>query len=253
MASRTEAELVAASHENFVGSFLKLTEHCPGGEVWEAGSVFAFVTGLPLSMFNGCLVTGPAQADDVARALEWLASRAVPHRAWIAEEFAPGLGDVIAGCDLGLDPEPYPGMVLHPPPPAPTPAAGVEVARVEAAGLEEFWQVAIDGGAPPDLARQLIPPSFASDPVVQLFVGRLDGRAVGTSIAIQTRTAGGVVAVSTLPDARRRGVGAAMSWAAVSAGADHGHDTIVLQASPMGFPVYVAMGFRPVVHYATYS
>jgi hypothetical protein len=75
----------------------------------------------------------------------------------------------------------------------------------------------------------------------------------GTSIAIQTRTAGGIVAVSTLPEARRRGVGAAMSWAAVSAGVEHRHDTIVLQASPMGFPVYVAMGFRTVVPYAVFS
>ena len=144
-------------------------------------------------------------------------------------------------------------MVLNPAPPAPVPAAASRSLGSDAAGLDEFVQVSIDGGAPADLARRLTPPSFAVDPAVQLFVGRLDGRAVGTSIAIQSRTASGIVAVATLPEARRRGVGAAVSWAAVSAGVEHGHDTIVLQASPMGFPVYAAMGFRTVVPYAVYS
>ena len=241
---------VAAAHESFVGCYRKLAEHCPGGEVREAGSVFAFATGLPIALFNGCLVTGPAPAEEVAQALEWLASRDVPYRAWVAPELLPGLRDAFVAHSLEPDPEPYPGMVLNPVPAIPPPAAGVEV---EAAGLDEFWQVSIDGGAPPDLARRLIPPSFAADPAVQLFVGRLDGRFVATSIAIQTATASGIVAVGTLPEARRRGVGAAVSWAAVAAGVERGHDTIVLQASPMGYPVYAAMGFRTVVPYAVFG
>ena len=252
MPARDEAELIAASHENFVGSYRKLVEHCPGGDVFETGSVFTFVTGLPVSLFNGCIVTGPAEAGEVAAALEWLAGHDVPSRAWVAPELVPRLCDVFVARGLELESEPYPGMVLNPAPAAPLPAAGVEVARVDPAGLHEFVQVSIDGGAPADLARRLTPASFAVDPAVQLFVGRLDGQAVGTSIAIQTRTASGIVAVATLPEARRRGVGAAVSWAAVSAGVEHGHETIVLQASAMGFPVYTAMGFRTVVPYAVF-
>ena len=253
MPARDEAELIAAAHENFVGSYRKLVEHCAGSEVREAGSVFTFVSGLPLSLFNGCIVTGPAEADEVAAALAWLAGHDLPFRAWVAPEVVSGLLHVFAARGLELEPEPYPGMVLNPVPAAPAPAGGVEVARIDAAGLDEFVQVSIDGGLPADLARRLTPPSFAADPAVQLFVGRLDGRAVGTSIAIQSRNASGIVAVATLPEARRRGVGAAVSWAAVSAGAEHGHDTTVLQSSPMGFPVYAAMGFRTVVPYAALS
>jgi len=72
-------------------------------------------------------------------------------------------------------------------------------------------------------------------------------------VAIQSEGASGVVAVGTLPQARRRGIGAALTWAAVAAGAERGHDTIVLQASPMGFPLYTAMGFRTVVSYASFA
>ena len=69
MPARDEAELIAASHENFVGSYRKLVEHCSGSEVRESGSVFTFATGLPLSLFNGCIVTGPTALDEVAAAL----------------------------------------------------------------------------------------------------------------------------------------------------------------------------------------
>jgi GNAT superfamily N-acetyltransferase len=250
---RDEDELVAAAHENFIGSYRKLVEHSPGGEVREAGSVFAFVTGLPLSLFNGCLVTGPAEASEVAAALEWLAEHDVPSRAWVPPELVPALHEVFVAHGLDLEPEPYPGMVLNPVPAAPASRAGVEVALIDAATVDEFVEVLVSGGVPLDLARRLTPPSFAADPAVQLFVGRLGGRAVGTSIAIQSREASGIVAVGTLPEARRRGVGAAVSWAAVSAGAERGHDTIVLQSSPMGFPVYTAMGFRTVVPYAVFG
>jgi GNAT superfamily N-acetyltransferase len=251
--ARDEAELIAAAHENFVGSYRKLVEHCPGSEVREAGSVFTFVSGLPLSLFNGCVVTGPAEADEVAAALEWLGAHDLPRRAWVPPELVSVLRDVFATHGFELESEPYPGMVLNPVPAAPAPADGVEVVRADEAGLDEFFQVSIDGGAPADLVRRLTPPSFAADPAVQLFVGRLDGRAVGTAIAIQSANASGIVAVSTLREARRRGVGAAVSWAAVSAGVERGHDTIVLQSSPMGYSVYAAMGFRTVVPYAAFS
>jgi GNAT superfamily N-acetyltransferase len=252
--ARDDAELIAASHENFIGSYRKLVEHCARGEVRESGSVFTFASGLPLSLFNGCIVTGPAEPGEVAAALEWLAARDLPFRGWLAPELVAALREAFGGHGLALEPEPYPGMVLNPTRAAPAPADGVEVARVDdAAGLDEFVQVSVEGGAPADLARRLTPPSFASDPAVQLFVGRLDGRAVGTSIAIQSASASGIVAVGTLPDARRRGVGAAVSWAAVAAGVEQGHDTIVLQSSPMGYSVYAAMGFRTVVPYAAFS
>jgi GNAT superfamily N-acetyltransferase len=78
------------------------------------------------------------------------------------------------------------------------------------------------------------------------------GRSVGTSVAIQGGGASGVVAVGTLAEARRRGVGTALSWAAAEAGRQRGFDTVVLQASPMGLPVYEAMGFTTVVAYADF-
>jgi GNAT superfamily N-acetyltransferase len=143
-------------------------------------------------------------------------------------------------------------MVLRPVPAAPPPADGIEVVPIDVADLDEFLGVGLEAGLPPELGRAIYSPAFAGAADVQLFCARLDGRPVGTSVAIQSERASGVVAVGTLPAARRRGVGAAATWAAVAAGAERGHDTIVLQASPLGFSLYGAMGFRTVVSYAAF-
>ena len=63
----------------------------------------------------------------------------------------------------------------------------------------------------------------------------------------------GVYGVGTRPEFRRRGVGTALSWAAVNAGREWGCDTVVLQATAAGLPVHERMGFRNVVRYVTFT
>ena len=248
----SEPELVAAADENFVASFRKLVEHCPGAEMRDVGGVFAFVTGLELALFNGCVVTGPATRADLGTALEWVGGHDLPHRAWITHR-PPELGDVAKDHGLEREPEPYPGMVLHPLPEPPVPSAGVTIVPVDDANLDEFVQVGFEGGLREDMSERLFTPSFASDRDVQLYVGRLHGRPVGTSIAIRSESASGVYSVGTLPQARRQGIGAALTCAAVEAGRAWGYDTIVLQSSAMGFAMYAAMGFRTVAPYTVFS
>ena len=249
---RTEPELVSAANQSFVGSYRKLVEHSPEGDIHERGAVFAFVTGLPISLFNGCVVTAEAASKELDAAVDWVSGRDLPYCVWIAGEFASALSHVPLAHGLERDPVPYPGMVLHPPPEPPAPSPGVTVVPVTATGLDEYLGVSVESGLPSELGRRLFSPSFARDPDVQLFTGRLDGRPVGTSIAIRTGDVSGVYAVGTLKADRRRGVGTALTWAAVGAGRAWGCDTIVLQASEMGFSAYVAMGFRTVVPYATF-
>lgn len=200
----------------------------------------------------GCVVTGPATPAYLEAALTWVGDHDLPYRAWITHRL-PELGSVPPAQGLQAEPEPYPGMVLHPLSEAPEPSSGVATVRVTDANLDEFVQVGVEGGLREDLSERLFTPSFASDPDVQLFVGRLNGRPVGTSIAIRSESASGVYNVGTLPQARRHGVGAALTWAAVEVGRAWGHDTIVLQSSAMGFAMYVAMGFRTVAPYTVFS
>jgi GNAT superfamily N-acetyltransferase len=246
-------DLVQAADESFIASFRKLAQHVAQGETNEAGSIFSFSTGLPLSGFNGCVVTQETSSTELAASLAWVAARAVPFRVWIAESLAAGLAEVPTS--YGLEPAAglYPGMVLHPIPDAPTSSAGVSVVPIFEPTLDEFISVVEESGLQAELAHRLISPSFAADPDVQLFVGRLDEKPVGTSIAIRSRSACGVYNVGTLPSARRRGVGTALTWAAVEAGRAWGCDTIVLQSSAMGLSMYADMGFQTVARYVTFA
>jgi GNAT superfamily N-acetyltransferase len=231
---KSESELVAAAHLSYIGSFAKLAEHSSNGELRSPGPVFTFVTGLPMALFNGCVVVEPTTEAELDAALVWLNRRRVPYLVSIVEPLAPQLSDVAAAHGL-VGPAPYPGMVLDTVPEAPEPAPGVSVVAGPEPGQLEF-----------------LPRSFATDPDVRVFSARLDGRPVGNSVAIRTGDVAGVYAVGTRPEARRRGVGTAVSWAAVAAGRAWGCDPIVLQASAMGLPVYERMGFRTVVRYLTF-
>jgi hypothetical protein len=232
---KPESELVAAAHLSFIGSFAKLVEHSSNGELRSPSPVFTFVTGLPIPLFNGCVVTEPTAEAELDAALVWLDRRRVPYQVSIAEPLAPHLNDVVTVHGLQVAPAPYPGMVLHPVPESPDPAPGVTVVAGTAPGLLDF-----------------LPPSFATDSDVRVFTARLDGVPVGNSIAIRTGEVAGVYGVGTRPQARRRGIGTAVSWAAVGAGRAWGCDPIVLQATEMGLPIYERMGFRTVVRYITF-
>jgi ribosomal protein S18 acetylase RimI-like enzyme len=250
---KAHLDLVRAADENFIVSFRKVTQHIPESETRESESIFSFSTGLPISLFNGCVVTEEATPSELGAALEWVVARDVAFRVWVAEKLVAGLAEVPTRYGLTRAASVYPGMVLHPLRDAPENSQGVTVVPVHRGNLGEFLDVLEAGGLSPTLAQRLFSLSFVGDPDVQLFVGVLDGMPVGTSLAIRSRQASGVYNVGTLPSARRRGVGSALTWAAVEAGRAWGYDTIVLQSSPMALSMYSEMGFRTVAPYVEFG
>jgi GNAT superfamily N-acetyltransferase len=246
----TRAELVDLANENFLASFAKLAEHGAAGEVREFRRVFAVATGHPVSLFNGCVVPKAATPAQLEGALEWVRDRRVPYRAWIAETVVGELGAVLEHARLGRDRVPYPNMVLHPVPEPPSPSAGVTVAQV---GRDDFVDTSVELGLPRELAEAIYSPGFVDDPDIRVFAGRLDGTRAGYSIAIRSGEVSGVYNVGVARAARRRGVGTAVTWAAVGAGRAWGCVTVVLQSTEMALSMYEAMGFRTVVSYAVFK
>ena len=74
-------ELVDAADRNLIGSFRKLAEHVQGGASRERDGVFAFCTGVPIALFNGCIVHRPSSVDEVRDALDWLGPD-LPYEWW---------------------------------------------------------------------------------------------------------------------------------------------------------------------------
>jgi ribosomal protein S18 acetylase RimI-like enzyme len=248
---RSPAELVTLANESFVQSFRTLADHCDAGAHRTYGAVFAFVTGLPVSLFNGCTVVEHGSEAELVDALDWLAGHDLPKRVFVAASLAPAFAGVLAEHGFGRDEAPYPALVLHPVSEPPEPSGGVEIVRVDNQP-EAFREVGVALGLEPELTERMFPESMFADARVQAFVGRLDGVPVGYALAIASEHANGVYNVATLPDARRRGVGTALTWAAVDAGRRAGFDCSVLQSTPMARGIYEGMGFRWVLDYAVF-
>ena len=246
-------EIVAAANFNCLGSYRKLADHCADGGVRELETAVAFVSGVPIGLFNGCWAVG-STAHDVDLAIDWIVGHDVPYLVWVESEAAGSeLGEAARGRGLHQEPWALPGMVLARPPEPPAPAAGVKIEQINDASLEPWLAIIANNGMPLELAQRLFPPSFVVDPDVAVFAASLDDEPVGTSIAIRTGGVSGVYAVTTAPSARRRGVGTAAAWAAVNAGREWGCDLVTLQATEMGFSSYVKMGFETAIRYTTFA
>ncbi len=223
------------------------------GRVLRRDDLVATDRGGPAGFFNAVLLQRPLAVEDtveVATALDevyaagtgevWLFS------AWPTPDLS-AFGWVLEG---------HPPLMMRPPgPPAPPPEpARLAVEGVtEAGALREFERVCVDGYPLPELAGapafSLLHPSALSDPRLRLWLGRLDGRAVGAAMAFVDAGVVDVTLVATLPEARGRGVGTAMTWRATLA--DPALPAVLL-ASDDGRPVYERMGYVPLLRFTAW-
>jgi len=84
------------------------------------------------------------------------------------------------------------------------------------------------------------------------YTGWLDGQPVATALLFLAAGAAGIYLVTTIPEARRKGIGAHMTWHALQQARDMGYRIGVLEASEMGLGVYRSLGFQEYCRIATY-
>ncbi|WP_329538475.1 GNAT family N-acetyltransferase (plasmid) [Streptomyces sp. NBC_01450] len=85
------------------------------------------------------------------------------------------------------------------------------------------------------------------------FIARAEGVPVGTALMRAAHGVAGIFVVSTSPEYRHRGIGAALTAAALEAGRQSGLHIGALQASASGAPLYTRMGFEKVAEYQLFS
>ncbi len=159
---------------------------------------------------------------------------------------APAVEATLLAQEWSLDEE-EPALVLLETPPIPPPPAELTIRMVrDEATLADFYELS------KSVPRYVPSLAAATDPDVALFVGYCDGQAVATSRMACLGGVAEITGVSTLPEYRKRGFGTAMTWATIAEAAARGCPTTVLNASPLGYPVYRRMGYVPVGTYRTY-
>jgi ribosomal protein S18 acetylase RimI-like enzyme len=198
--------------------------------------------------FNAVLVLGPAPAEQVfALAQAFFDDPAGYSICLDAEVAGAAIEDGLRARGWRLDEE-EPALVLSSLPAAPPPAPPELVIRpvVDAAGFADFQAVSE--------TPSVFLPSLAAvlDPAVALFVGYVEGRPVASSRLVCLGPIAEITGIVTVPAARRRGYATALTWTALAAARERGCQVATLTASPMGYPVYLRMGFRPAGLFRTY-
>ena len=248
------------AHLNLAESSRLLFELDPGADV-EAGGGWLFGAG---SADNPMITNAAFRLDDeleptelIARAREFFGDRGRGFTVW-ARSGVPEDDELIsfAEADGLLNAYEMPEMLLAERVEEIPLTAGAELRRLESAeDAADYWRVAAAAyesiGFPPEVFGHYegLEKLAAEGTKAVAFLALLEGAPVSIAMTIVNHGIAGIYWVGSLDEARGRGLGRAVTAAAANAGFDLGAEVASLQASPMGRPVYLAMGFRTIYDY----
>jgi ribosomal protein S18 acetylase RimI-like enzyme len=221
-----------------------------GGEVLRTdhGVIYAGRTDFPVMMNAAIPLDGDPSAL-TAEAREFFAARKRGFSLFARREEEDEAARA-AGMQCILDR--YPAMVRREPF-GDRDVVGVELRRVaDEPAAHDYAGVAdvafTELGMPPGLLAGLPPAGLIRDDTVA-FVAYEGERALACASVTVARGIGGIQWVGVLGGARGRGLADACTRAAANAGFELGADCAWLEASHMGEPVYLRMGFEEVFSY----
>ena len=137
--------------------------------------------------------------------------------------------------------------------------AAVRIERVESSEQLEHWIAASakGSGMPEDLLRLFSPlicqGTGQKSDSLQAYTAYLNNQPVGTSMLNCDGSCAGIYCVAVVSEARRKGVGRAVTAHALAIAKAEGYTLGALQASAMGEPLYRRMGFTSQGKFEIYS
>jgi ribosomal protein S18 acetylase RimI-like enzyme len=258
VASSLDASPLQRAHLNLLDSSRQFFELDPGAAV-EAEPGWLFGAG---SSTHPVISNGAFRRDDgvgagelVGRAEEFFAARKRRFSIWVrggqAEDRDLVAAAEAAGFQLVYE---MPEMILGEKLKAPELPQGAELrklAKVEQA--TDFWRVATASyasiGFPPEVFDGYTNHAGLLAANVVAFIALLDGEPAGIAMTMVSHGVAGIYWVGSLEQARGKGLGRAVTVAATNAGFDLGADVASLQASPMGKPIYLELGYETAFEY----
>jgi GNAT superfamily N-acetyltransferase len=255
----TEAELAFAFAANLFDLFRAMS-HMPGAVLEEHAHLSRHMATPFNPMYKGiwqCRLAEHEVDSAIRESIEWLKRHNAPFAFWWVD---PGTTPADLGARLqahGFAPweERAPGMaadltalnydlLTHGPP-------GYTQERVtDERGLRDFKDAFVSGFEVPEWAGQAWVDATLAFGIERApwrcYVGRLNGRPVASNMLFIGAGVASVFGVATVPDARGRGIGAAITLIAYQEALQLGYRYGVLFGTESGVPVYQRIGFREV-------
>ena len=249
----SDEALVTATLANLC-DFFRHTGRSNPAEHFENKQFTRWYTPLPHPWFNGVLCSNPHKDGDesfVDETIEYFRNKGVNTFTWWMEphlkpsDWEPALSR--HGFGFSND---TPGMAidLHEINDSIQPTDGFEIRVVaDEESLRTWAKVFLNGYGLPsaweaitfDLWMQL-----GLDLPMRNYLGYLNGEPVSTSTVFYGGGVAGIYCVTTLPKARGKGIGAAITHKPLQDAREMGYRVGVLQSSQMGFNIYKKLGFR---------
>jgi ribosomal protein S18 acetylase RimI-like enzyme len=249
----SDEALVTAIRANMCDLFRHMGRSNPA-EVVENGQFTRWYTPLPHPWFSGVLSSNLPKDDDgpfIAETIRYFRDRGVHTFTWWLEpDLKPSNWEpVLSGYGFGFSND-TPGMAvdLHEMNESMQSMDGFEIREVkDEESLRSWANVFVNGyGLPPDWESMIFDlwMQLGLDFPIRNYLGYLNGKPVSTSTIFYGGGAAGIYCVATLPEARGKGIGAAITLEPLQDARELGHRIGVLQSSEMGFNVYKKVGFR---------
>ena len=253
----------ALGHRNLIEFGRALTRWASKGALEESGGAVLCAGGswLPVVANNAY------RSDDSLRGSE-LVARADAFFATLARGYGVKVrstgadDDVRRACEgAGLEPfgQPVPEMLVRAPLPEHPGVDGVDVrVVVDESGVDDFVRVNAEAygtyGMPAEVLPELFDEvrTFLEDPAAHVVVASREDRPVAAAMTFASDGVASLQWVGTLPAERGVGLGALVTTEATNLAFDYGASSCSLQASPMGEPIYRALGYETLYHYTEF-
>lgn len=249
--------------EKNLAEFVALSRYWSAAQSRVDGACVWAVSDVPFYTLNnvtGARLTSDTAVDVIGQVVRLGEERRVPIMWWVGPSSTPAdLGDSLAAQGF-VKAGAIPGMAVRldalksaPPTPDLFEITLVEddearqlVARLSGAG------VGLPGAA--IRGTEALFASIAAVPDVPFdhFIGWLAGEPVAIVSMLRDGKTVGIYNVVTMPEARQKGIGGAITHYALRVAQERGAELGVLHSSPMGFGVYEKLGFQMYCEFALY-
>jgi hypothetical protein len=257
------APAVIKANEENIYAFTPFSHGWKRAEVFKRPGISWVITGITAPMCNAAFhaYLTPQNADKVIEKFLGEGRKRKTLLTWyIGHDSTPlDLGDRLVAHGF-INRGPSPGMaidlkVLNE---NEKPPAGLKIITVEDDKTLEAWcHVTCAGFGIPEQAEPSIKEWLKTDiehqQPLKLYLGIMDGKPAATSLYYLGAGVVGIYFVAALPEVRNKGVGFAITHRPLVEARKLGYRIGTLQASKMGEPVYLRMGFKEYFKTCSYS